>query len=116
MHLKGLLMVSLRDLLLICRPAIPNQDLLVIYFQHGILGKFQKEKIIQTAHTAELAVGFGRKVRNLVGSAEAIQEYIQCKVIPAEILRPLVDGIQTKVVIILLLELAERSLVEVLMF
>ena len=32
------------------------------------LGKFPKKKIIQTAHTAELAVGFGRKVRNLVQS------------------------------------------------
>ena len=30
------------------------------------LGKFPEKKIIQTAHTAELAVGFGRKVRNLV--------------------------------------------------
>ena len=30
------------------------------------LGKYPEKKIIQTAHTAELAVGFGRKVRNLV--------------------------------------------------
>ena len=32
------------------------------------LGKFPDKKIIQTSHTAELAVGFGRKVRNLVNS------------------------------------------------
>jgi predicted phage terminase large subunit-like protein len=32
------------------------------------LGKFPEKKIIQTAHTAELATGFGRKVRNLVSS------------------------------------------------
>ena len=32
------------------------------------LGCFPEKKIIQVAHTAELAVGFGRKVRNLVGS------------------------------------------------
>jgi len=32
------------------------------------LGKNPAKKIIQTAHTAELAVGFGRKVRNLVSS------------------------------------------------
>ena len=32
------------------------------------LGRYPGKKIIQTAHTAELAVGFGRKVRNLVGS------------------------------------------------
>jgi predicted phage terminase large subunit-like protein len=32
------------------------------------LGKFPSKKVIQTSHTAELAVGFGRKVRNLVDS------------------------------------------------
>jgi predicted phage terminase large subunit-like protein len=30
------------------------------------LGNFPHKKVIQTSHTAELAVGFGRKVRNLV--------------------------------------------------
>jgi predicted phage terminase large subunit-like protein len=30
------------------------------------LGKYPGKKVIQTSHTAELAVGFGRKVRNLV--------------------------------------------------
>ena len=30
------------------------------------LGRFPGKKVIQTSHTAELAVGFGRKVRNLV--------------------------------------------------
>ena len=34
------------------------------------LGKYPDKKIIQTAHTAELAVGFGRKVRNLVNSPD----------------------------------------------
>jgi predicted phage terminase large subunit-like protein len=34
------------------------------------LGKFPQKKIIQTSHTSELAVGFGRKVRNLVQSEE----------------------------------------------
>jgi predicted phage terminase large subunit-like protein len=34
------------------------------------LGKFPNKKIIQTSNTAELAVGFGRKVRNLVGSEQ----------------------------------------------
>ena len=32
------------------------------------LGRYPGKKIIQTSNTAELAVGFGRKVRNLVGS------------------------------------------------
>ena len=34
------------------------------------LGRYPEKKVIQTAHTAELAVGFGRKVRNLVGSED----------------------------------------------
>jgi predicted phage terminase large subunit-like protein len=34
------------------------------------LGQYPDKKIIQTAHTAELAVGFGRKVRNLVNSKD----------------------------------------------
>ena len=34
------------------------------------LGQNPDKKIIQTAHTAELAVGFGRKVRNLVNSKD----------------------------------------------
>ena len=32
------------------------------------LGKYPNKKVIQTSHTAELAVGFGRKVRNLIDS------------------------------------------------
>jgi predicted phage terminase large subunit-like protein len=34
------------------------------------LGKYPGKKIIQTSNTAELAVGFGRKVRNLVDSEQ----------------------------------------------
>ena len=34
------------------------------------LGRYPEKKIIQTAHTAELSVGFGRKVRNLVDSSD----------------------------------------------
>ena len=34
------------------------------------LGNYPDKKVIQTAHTAELAVGFGRKVRNLVGDKD----------------------------------------------
>ena len=34
------------------------------------LGKYPHKKVIQTAHTAELSVGFGRKVRNLVDSED----------------------------------------------
>jgi len=34
------------------------------------LGQYPGKKIIQTAHTAELSVGFGRKVRNLVDAED----------------------------------------------
>jgi len=37
------------------------------------LGRFPHKKVIQTSHTAELAVGFGRKVRNLVDSPEYLE-------------------------------------------
>ena len=37
-------------------------------FPSWFLGKFPHKKIIQCSNTGELAVGFGRKVRNLVGS------------------------------------------------
>ena len=39
-------------------------------FPAWYLGRFPDRKVIQTAHTAELAVGFGCKVRNLVGSKD----------------------------------------------
>jgi hypothetical protein len=32
------------------------------------LGKFPQKKVIMASHTADLAVNFGRRVRNLVGS------------------------------------------------
>lgn len=34
------------------------------------LGRFPEKKVIQTSHTAELAVNFGRKVRNLVDEGQ----------------------------------------------
>lgn len=39
------------------------------------LGTYPQKKIIQTAHTAELAVGFGRKVRNIVNSVDYQQVF-----------------------------------------
>jgi hypothetical protein len=35
-------------------------------FPAWFMGQYPHKKIIQTAHTAELAVGFGRKVKNLI--------------------------------------------------
>ena len=39
-------------------------------FPSWFLGKFPNKKVIQCSNTADLAVGFGRKVRNLVDSAQ----------------------------------------------
>ena len=39
-------------------------------FPAWFLGRYPEKKIIQTAHTAELAVGFGRKVRNLINNPD----------------------------------------------
>lgn len=65
------------------------------------LGKFPNKKIIQTSHTAELAVGFGRKVRNLVGSDEYKRVFLRftCSLT----LKQQDDGIRMSGVITLLL-------------
>mgnify|MGYP003650794532 FL=1 len=39
-------------------------------FPSWVIGREPKTKIIQTTHTAELAVNFGRKVRNLIATTE----------------------------------------------
>jgi hypothetical protein len=51
-----------------CHHATPSQNLRPYLLPSWFLGKFPGKKVIQTSHTAELAVGFGRKVRNLVDS------------------------------------------------
>lgn len=43
------------------------------------LGRFPDRKIIQTSHTADLAVGFGRQVRNLVNSEEYQEVFPEVK-------------------------------------
>ena len=40
------------------------------YFPAWIMGKQPNKKIMQTTHTGELAVRFGRKVRNMMDSNE----------------------------------------------
>ena len=65
-RLNGWLVASVSALLLICLLVILSLSLLVIFLPAWFLGKFPHKKVIQTSHTAELAVGFGRKVRNLV--------------------------------------------------
>ena len=59
---------SLKRLIINMPPRHTKSEFASHLFPAWYLGKYPNKKVIQTAHTAELAVGFGRKVRNLVGS------------------------------------------------
>ena len=61
---------SLKRLIVNMPPRHTKSEFASHLFPAWYLGRFPDRKVIQTAHTAELAVGFGRKVRNLVGSAD----------------------------------------------
>ena len=61
---------SLKRLIINMPPRHTKSEFASYLFPAWFLGRFPEKKIIQTAHTAELAVGFGRKVRNLVNSAD----------------------------------------------
>jgi predicted phage terminase large subunit-like protein len=51
-------------------PRHTKSEFASIYLPAYFLGKFPNKKIIQASHTSELAVGFGRKVRDLVGRSD----------------------------------------------
>ena len=73
------------------------------------LGKYPHKKIIMASHTADLAVNFGRRVRNLVGSdpyKDIFQEWSYKRIVS----RPR-DGVLTTTVSILLLVLVVLWLV-----
>ena len=61
---------ELKRLIINMPPRHTKSEFASFLFPAWYLGMFPEKKIIQTAHTAELAVGFGRKVRNLVGSSD----------------------------------------------
>jgi predicted phage terminase large subunit-like protein len=61
---------DLKRLIINMPPRHTKSEFASYLFPAWFLGRFPEKKIIQTAHTAELAVGFGRKVRNLVGSSD----------------------------------------------
>lgn len=60
---------ELKRLIINMPPRHTKSEFASYLFPSWFLGKYPEKKIIQTAHTAELATGFGRKVRNLVNSA-----------------------------------------------
>jgi len=59
---------ELRRLIINMPPRHTKSEFASYLLPAWFLGIHPGKKIIQTAHTAELAVGFGRKVRNLVQS------------------------------------------------
>jgi predicted phage terminase large subunit-like protein len=59
---------ELRRLIINMPPRHTKSEFASFLLPSWFLGRFPEKKIIQTAHTAELATGFGRKVRNLVSS------------------------------------------------
>ena len=61
---------SLKRLIVNMPPRHTKSEFASHLFPAWYLGRYPDRKVIQTAHTAELAVGFGRKVRNLVGSSD----------------------------------------------
>ena len=69
---------ELKRLIINMPPRHTKSEFASYLFPAWFLGKFPEKKIIQTAHTAELAVGFGRKVRNLVNT-EMYQEIFPTK-------------------------------------
>ena len=59
-----------RRLIVNMPPRHTNSEFASFHLPAWYLGKYPDRKVIQTSNTAELAVGFGRKVRNLVGSEQ----------------------------------------------
>ena len=57
---------KLKRLIINMPPRHTKSEFASYLFPAWFLGKYPEKKVIQTAHTAELAVGFGRKVRNLI--------------------------------------------------
>jgi predicted phage terminase large subunit-like protein len=51
-------------------PRHGKSQLVSIYFPAWFLGKYPDKKVLMVSHTTDLAVGFGRKVRNLIDNPE----------------------------------------------
>lgn len=51
-------------------PRFGKSLLLSLYFPAWFMGNFPEQQLIISSHTADLAIDFGRKVRNLIDSAE----------------------------------------------
>lgn len=61
---------KLKRLIINMAPRHTKSEFASFLLPSWFLGRFPHKKVIQTSNTADLAVGFGRKVRNLVGSEQ----------------------------------------------
>ncbi len=61
---------SLKRLIINMPPRHTKSEFASYLLPAWFMGRFPEKKIIQTAHTAELAVGFGRKVKNLIDGSD----------------------------------------------
>ena len=61
---------KLKRLIVCLPPRHSKSEFASTYFPAWMMGRKGDLKIIQTTHTAELAVRFGRKVRNIIDSQE----------------------------------------------
>jgi len=66
---------ELKRLIINMPPRHTKSEFASYLFPAWFLGRYPEKKIIQTAHTAELAVGFGRKVRNLINQEDFQQVF-----------------------------------------
>jgi len=66
---------ELKRLIINMPPRHTKSEFASYLFPAWFLGRYPEKKIIQTAHTAELAVGFGRKVRNLINQDDFQQVF-----------------------------------------
>ena len=67
---EGIASGEIKRLIINMPPRHTKSEFASYLFPSWIIGRKPKTKIIQTTHTAELAVNFGRKVRNLIATTE----------------------------------------------
>jgi hypothetical protein len=93
---------TLKRLIINMPPRHTKSEFASFLLPSWFLGKFPEKKIIQTAHTAELSTGFGRKVRYRLKTMQR-SLMLSCPVTA----RPQEDGTPTREVTTLLLVSAE---------
>jgi predicted phage terminase large subunit-like protein len=67
---EGIANGTIKRLIINMAPRHTKSEFASYLLPSWFLGRFPHKKVIQTSNTADLAVGFGRKVRNLVGSEQ----------------------------------------------